>query len=416
MDEREFDEAIRGKVSEYEAPGFDPVALAALHHRMAAAEPVSWYGHYRSEIIAAAATAAVCTFLGIMQWYGSRHEERALQSDLESISERLTRLEGRPDRVSYPDTVFIVRESENSAQMSSLTFEILRLRKETENLQSRNREILRLLTRFVAEPSAPQDSVAGQQLVPPSAAPLRVLPHEIDRPAVRALPRSAGQPDLNNRSAKLSVRTMRDLERHYRKGIGLRVGPTLESSVGNYSEGLAEVSFTVGALADVLMSPSLSLEAGAKLGRRYYEISDAQSLAAVSLPGTNPSGTLSKAEMDYKVLELPVGLKYHYPLSLKSHVTAGLGYSALLFRKQVFEYSYTLPGMEGLTFTSIYEVDQPTFYPGFVNVNLGLNAELKNHKIIETSLYYQFGTGRQGAEQVMADFAGLRAIYWFKVR
>jgi hypothetical protein len=158
------------------------------------------------------------------------------------------------------------------------------------------------------------------------------------------------------------------------------------------------------------------VEAGTKLGRRYYEISDAQSLAAVSLPGTHPSGTLSKAEMDYKVLELPVGLKYRYPLNLKSQVTAGLGYSALLFRKQVFEYSYTLPGMEALTFTSIYEVDKPAFYPGFVNVNLGLNAELKNRKIIETSLYYQFGTGRQGAEQITADFAGLRAVYWFKVR
>jgi hypothetical protein len=416
MDEREFDEVIRGKVSEYEAPGFDPAALAALHHRLAAADPVSWYGHYRTEIIAAAATAAVCIFLGTMQWYGSRQEERALQSHLRSVNERLTGLEERPDRVSYPDTVFILRESENSAQMSSLTFEILRLRKETENLQNQNRELLRLLTRFVAEPSAPHDTVAVRQFVPTSSAPLRVLPHEIDRPAVKALPRGAGQPDLNNQSTKLSVRTMRDLERHYRKGIGLRIGPTLESSVGNYSEGVAEVSFTGGAVADVLVSPSLSVEAGAKLGRRYYEISDAQSLAAVSLPGTHPSGTLSKAEMDYKVLELPVGLKYRYPLSLKSQVTAGLGYSALLFRKQVFEYSYKLPGMEALTFTSIYEVDQPAFYPGFVNVNLGLNAELKNRKIIETSLYYQFGTGRQGAEQITADFAGLRAVYWFKVR
>jgi len=51
MDDRRFDDIVKGKVENYQPEAFDPAALADLHHRMAAI-PVQlpWYSNYRTGI------------------------------------------------------------------------------------------------------------------------------------------------------------------------------------------------------------------------------------------------------------------------------------------------------------------------------------------------------------------------------
>ncbi|MEQ9413894.1 MAG: hypothetical protein RIF39_08685, partial [Cyclobacteriaceae bacterium] len=55
-------------------------------------------------------------------------------------------------------------------------------------------------------------------------------------------------------------------------------------------------------------------------------------------------------------------------------------------------------------------------YPGTLNLSLGFSSQLKNSKIIETSLYYQHGLGKVGLEQTKPELLGIRGTYWFNIK
>lgn len=56
MDDSRFDKSIREKPGKYEAQGFDPAALASLHHQMAAISFTPWYATYRTGLLVGSAT------------------------------------------------------------------------------------------------------------------------------------------------------------------------------------------------------------------------------------------------------------------------------------------------------------------------------------------------------------------------
>jgi hypothetical protein len=219
-------------------------------------------------------------------------------------------------------------------------------------------------------------------------------------------------------SQNLSSKTLRDLEGHYQKGIGIKVGPTMEISNGIYSYGKSQFKVSGGLLADLIVSPSLSIETGAKYMTRYYEINDPNEFAKVELPAVDESlGTLKTAEMDYWVIEIPINLRYRHPISTKSHWIGGIGYSAMLYWRQVFEYEYNYSaGGDSFILGSDYESHQVAFNPGILNFSIGLSKKLKENKILETSLYYQQGLGPMGIEKIHSNFFGIRGIYWFTLR
>jgi len=215
----------------------------------------------------------------------------------------------------------------------------------------------------------------------------------------------------------LSARTIRDLEKHYRNGIGIRVGPSIEVSHGFYDAGNSRADLLFGLLGDFIVSPSLSIETGVKYTHRFYEITDASELPNVELPGVDTGlGPVVGADVDTWMAEFPINLKYRYPLSMKTHLLAGIGYSSILYTKQVFEYSYELTGDPSAQINTSHKIKQSTLYPGMLNFSLGVSKELRNKKILETSLYYQHGLSKLGAENAQANFLGVRGTYWFMLK
>ena len=169
-------------------------------------------------------------------------------------------------------------------------------------------------------------------------------------------------------------------------------------------------------MADFIVSPSLSLETGITYQGRIFE---AETLDGLSLPSPDPQrGEFEEVEINSKLFEFPLNLRYRLPLNYRSNFITSLGVSGLLFTKQTVEYVQQFDAGDDIEFPveSSFHVDEPRFSFGTLNASLGLNRKLKNEKEIEISLFYKYGLGEMGLEQVNADFFGLRGAYWFTIK
>ncbi len=215
---------------------------------------------------------------------------------------------------------------------------------------------------------------------------------------MRAVDKSDGERKKSH--TQFSAKTARELEKHYRKGMGIRLGPTLDLSKGFYDQGTGGIDIAGGLLGDFIVSPSLSVETGAKFIHRYYEISEEELNTNLTLPYVNPDlAPVTQADIDSWMIEVPMNLKYRYPLSLKTYALVGLGYSSVIYTKQVLEYSYNFDAIPSGYITEPHILTDVTRYSGTLNISLGISKRLKNNKILETSLYYQHGLGEMGVEK-----------------
>lgn len=425
MDDREFDEYIKRKISNFEEPGFDPDALSMLHQRMSAVREWRWYTRYRTELIICSSVLLATLIILSNQWYTRHHFAQITSNEkklFESQGKQIAKLE---EEIKYlkrvhTDTIRIVEiRVEPSTEYSNLLRKITALEKVITALNERN--------------STTQNAGIAYEhssFINPSISGEAIDSDEIDfiKDDKRLVPRGVDEKSLKAESIKgiehsaestveLSSKKIRELEKHYRNGIGIQLGPTLELSKGIYSAGKGEPAITAGILADLVFSSSLSLETGVKYVHRFYEISGEESLSEVELPGVDTSlGTLINADVDSWIMEVPLNLKYRYPISMKTHWLAGIGYSSLLYTKQIFEYDHEFEDGSPITINSAYEKSGIEVYPGTLNVSLGLSRQLKNKKTLETSLYYQHGLGKAGLENSNVDFFGVRGVYWFTIR
>jgi hypothetical protein len=98
----------------------------------------------------------------------------------------------------------------------------------------------------------------------------RINIHDLEKESLKAIPHENSF--SKSSPHRLSVATIRDIEKHYKKGVGIRIGPLVESSLGLYDVGKGNASANIGFMSDFILSPSLSTEVGFKYSKRYYEI------------------------------------------------------------------------------------------------------------------------------------------------
>ena len=207
---------------------------------------------------------------------------------------------------------------------------------------------------------------------------------------------------------------MRELEKHYKKGIGIKLGPIVDFYNGRYDVGDGETAWGGGVMADFIVSPSLSLETGITYQGRIYE---SDGLNGLNLPPPDPQlGEFEELEVTSRLYEIPLNLKYRYPINLRSSFVGSVGVSGLLYSHQKIEYMYEFEVDDDFEFPveSSFQRHEDRWSFGTLNTSLGLNRKLKNEK--EISLFYKHGLGEMGLEQVNADFFGLRGAYWFTIK
>lgn len=423
MDDHLFDERIKTKVGGYEDPSFDPGALAALHQQMAAVSIVPWYSTHRTELMIGLGMIISTLIILCSQWLMGARTEEALNEKIgaiQGLQQQIDKLQGeiRVLKNIPPDTIRLVEIRDMpSSHYTELLYRIKLLEAKNTNdyhrVSNSESENDRLDSQFDMKSSWSQNPSRASYGNLYSA---RLSPRTKKSESRYATPHRP-TPLATSNSKSLSTKTLRDMEDHYRKGIGIRLGPTLELGKTFYNNGDGDTGTGGGVLGDIILSPSLSVESGLKYAHRVYNISDEDDLSTRQLPGMDETlGTLKGIDIDSWFLEIPLTLKYRYPVSIKTHWLAGIGYASQIYLKQVLEYEYAVDGNPGVSITTGYESSQPEFYSGMVNFSLGVSNQLKSKRILETSLYYQVGLAKTGIEHRSINYLGVRGVYWFLVR
>jgi uncharacterized small protein (DUF1192 family) len=425
MDDQGFDDIIKRKVGEYEDPKFDTSSLTDLHNRMATLKYAPWYSHYKTELMISASILLSTLVMLSGLWLMNNHQTTALEEKQIYIQSQKDEIAKLKDEISYlknlpPDTIRIVQFKEQTPPTDT---HVLKRIAELESTIIRLEALYKTKSAYEENLSFAADTAGSGYLSNESyESPFvllsnRLTPIESELKSLRAEPKPISNGNEAT-SAFFSVKTTRELEKHYRRGIGIRLGPVLELSKGFYSSGAGGIDITGGLLGDLILSPSMSLETGGKFIHRFYEIGDDEISAMNSkLPYVNADlAPVTQVDIDSWMIEIPFNLKYRYPLSSTSHALAGFGYSSLLYTKQVLEYSYNLDTVTSGYITEPHTISKYTWYTGTLNISLGLSKRLKNNKILETSLYYQHGLGESGVEKTKSNFLGIRGTYWFTIK
>ena len=423
MDDNKFDDIIKNKLAGYEERGFDPASLASLHHQMAAQPVVPWHNRFHHELITWMAIAiSTLLVLGIQRYWNEKHLHTVLQEikTLKASRQKVDALIDTLNKRSNPqaDTVRIIEyRLEFSEAYKSLLLRYQALEIEIEKIRNQQAGLSPGINDFQFS-EAPYPIAKSRPL----------LEHEqinsySDYIAGRSVNSNAGirpSHSSNVTSPNLSPKLIREMERHYQDGIGVRLGPAIEISKGTYSTGKGQFSLAFGVLTEFIFSPSLSLETGATYSKRNFGIEDKEKLVDTGWPGINErAGELQKVEVDSWILEMPVNIKYRYPASVRTHWIAGIGYSPHVYLRQNFEYNYEYfdgSGPTGFMTETVYSNRSIKVYPGTFNFFIGLNHRLKNNKSIETSIIYQHGLSKMGIEKSNMSLLGLKGIYWFTLR
>ncbi|SHI00775.1 hypothetical protein SAMN04488109_6722 [Chryseolinea serpens] len=413
MDDNRFDSAIRKKLREYEHPG-EPGALTGLHHQIAAMSTASWYSRHRVELLIGTGLLIVTMIILGEQWLITRELEEEVKTLTAQTGEiEKLRAEVHQLQMRKADTVRII---DSRQQGSLLTASLIR---RIATLEETNRKLMadNLLQKNNGAAFVPGNESASEYDAMNAAAPTRITPHEVEGKSSRVAREHKEMNPSIERS--LSAKTIYNLEKHYSRGVGLTLGPAVEFSNGLYSLGDGHANLGAGILADLIFSPSLALETGAKYSTRSYAIHDEQILANAPLPGVDTHlGDLQRAEIDYRMLEIPLNLKFRYPLSLANHWLAGIGYSSTIHLNEDLEYTYRFDNQTAnpTSIISTATAKKTTIYPGTINLSLGFSHALKDRRAIEASLFYNHGLGTQGVEETRTRFFGVRGVYWFTIR
>jgi hypothetical protein len=413
MDDNRFDKILRSKLEDYHHPVVDHNALDALHQQ-AAVLPTAWYSRYRKEL----AIASGIAILSLMYFLGYLFLTRTMRlndeqrntiyhqkSEIEQLKDELNRLQ-----LLLPDTVEVIRVR---AESSTLIPELMQ---RISLLEESNQQWKEFITNGRIRQYQIEDAglIETDALSDFSVTTHPLFVNETNRPQSE----KNKQVSVMHKNS-LDAKSIRAIEKHYRHGLGIKIGPAVDFFGSRYSLGNGQISFNGGVLADFIVSPSLALETGVKYSERDYAIRYEELPAASNLPGVDDQlGSLEGAEVDYRLLEVPLTLKYRYPLSLRNHWTAGIGYSSLIFLNEDFEYTYAFdsPSINPTSIVSTVSTNDVKVYAGTINFSLGISHTLKNKKIVETSLFYNHGIGTQGVEGTRAQYFGLRGTYWFTVR
>jgi len=455
MDDRRFDDIVKGKVENYQPEAFDPAALADLHHRMAAL-PVQlpWYSNYRTELLVASTIVLISALNALFFWLPSQNslnqlsdELSTLKSDNQQIDQLQTELNDfRLENTGITDTIYL--QSNNSKliyELASLNTRLNRLiaEQEADQVQNQKREedgliylgkdeeipediLYQLLRKGLIRTDGEYNYLVATGVNDPLY-PIGLTSaynNSQEHPEFGALSfEEEDEPvDKPKRENIISVKTQRELEKHYSRGVGVKISPVLGLNKTFYNAGDGLFKPEIGLLVDLIISPSLSIETGLKYNVWSNEI-EGNDLNEVSLPDVNSQlGDLQIAEVDAYLLEIPVALKYRYPLGDKAYFTTSLGYSPVLYFKQDFDYDYLFflgndpTSSIPLNVNDATSVTSNQFYAGTANIGLGYSRKMKKENFLDITMQYRHGLTEMGVEEVKPRIFSLRAGYWFKIR
>jgi len=220
-----------------------------------------------------------------------------------------------------------------------------------------------------------------------------------------------------DKAGLLPVKMQRVLEKHYTKGVGIRLGPTIGVNKQFFDVGKGEIKPIYGMKADFIMSPSISIETGFNYTQVINEIEGQSNLSRIAKPQFDPSrGELITMEVESEFIEVPLNVKYRYPIG-DGEVFGSLGVSSVFYSSQVFDYDQLFEtGSQTLGVSSGVNFIPSAQYMNYANISLGITQLVKKQNSFELAIIYQQGLQDMGESDFKNSLLGLRTAYWFKIR
>ena len=425
MDEQRFDDIIRKKVGDYVDPTFDEGAIAGLHQHLAGYQATPWYLEYKSAGIMAA-TLALFTFINWLMIRDNGISGQSTENTIPRYEELIQELQGEINRLQsmQPDTIYVVNQTPSNQGVLSAslgdsrtnpddvinTF-LLRL-KEGESIGQvgdyyfYHKESIPDYGDFIALNSR-NENLDGSLF-------------HLSYPDQDTIYKQGSVELVEEDYGRMPLVVIKDLEKHYSKGLGLKLGGELELSHTKPGIGSGEILPGGGVLAELVFSPSLALETGIKYKTRSYDAESVSNEDLTAFPGIDSTlEPVNELEGDAKLLEIPLNFKLYRPIAQNKDLYFSLGISPNIYLSQAFEYSHptgevNLPAEANLT--SEAGINGPDFYLGTMNAGAGLSFDLPKSRTVQVGLFYQKDINRLGVEEQKMNILGLKSSYWFRVR
>jgi len=218
-------------------------------------------------------------------------------------------------------------------------------------------------------------------------------------------------------SGILPVKLQRDLERHYRNGVGIKFAPVIGANRPMFKEGESDITFGYGGSLDFIVSPSLSLETGVHYLTMQFETENPENFDKVNQPQIDPSvGDLTLIDIETEMLELPVNLKYRHPIK-GGAVFASAGASAIFYTSQVYNYSHQIEvDNRPLKVESGVNLKPSSSPFSYLNFDIGMTQVVKKQNALELRLQYKHPLDELGETGISPSILGIKTAYWFKLR
>ena len=426
MDDERFDDIIKNKVGDYTDPVFDEGAIAGLHQHLAAHQVLPWYTQYK-HVGLMAATLALFTLINWLMIRNTGNPElnqaginnninyEALIDDLRDEINRLKSVQR--------DTLFISRIDDTQRTPNPTAPSPV----EVDPDQIINTFLLRLKDGqqigkigeyfFYHESDIP----THEEFIALNHRDSQLLGSALSMsyPNEDTIYKEIVRPQADEITARMPIIVIRDLEKHYSKGIGLKIGPSLELAHTKPKVGGGEFLPGGGILSELVFSPSLGLETGFIYKTRSYDLENSTNQDLSSFPGINSTlGNVSNLEGDAKLIEIPLNLKFYRTISQNKDIYILGGISPNLYLSQAFEYNYS-PSPDLPTEAVIQgeaKISGPDFYIGTVNAGVGMSIDLPRERTVQVGMFYQKDLAGIGVENQKLNVFGLKSSYWFRVR
>ncbi len=449
MDDRNFDDFIKGKLDGYEDPSLDPAALADFHEKLTAFQPMPWYELHLSQYMMAA-SIALFTIVNAYLFWPAGEESKVTGSDkntyeqvvVDSLNQVIHELRQTYSITSHhldsalainsklaPNQISGHSQKEGPGVYLGMTSEI------PEDVYHALLVKKMLITEdgqaYLVSPEKSNDvdgslaqlnvkEVGSDYPWPQVGLP----PYELtNKPIVVT---AVSKPMQNTISNKM--RTV--LEKHYSKGIGINIAPHADLAKGVFSNGTGAVTPRFGVDAEWVLSPGLSVTTG--LDYSTTSLRTQSVYGDLNLPPPDPNlGEVESVQIKNTLLSLPLGIKYRHWISEKGQAFVKLGYTPYMTIAQEYEYTYDFdrgPGAHPILglgpnpnpdhhhVTSVQKYSDRYYYGGTGTGSVGITKLMNNNNKIEASLFYEKSLANVSQENLGMQLFGLRTAFWFNLR
>lgn len=424
MDDKQLENILKNKLDGYQDFEYDESASTAFNERISMLDARPWYIKYSTVSLVAASFAlfALMNYLIIKDL--NKSSEQRWKAEIIDYQNEIIKLQNKANQLNLKsaDTVYLLASSglnqpspitvsqvlENQSLLQRLIEKLIQNSTNNTIKDINEKEIFPMVASLTNIPS--DYSIIGND----------IIPNQISLTAKR---KNNTINKAFNKKGKFSIKTIRNLKKHYSKGIGIKVGGELEFLANLPNEGTIKSTVRTGILSEFVLSPSISIETGLKYFQRKHSI-NRNEINLNTFPGIDESlGVFKDSKIESKILEIPVNLKYYHFISNNKQIYLTTGYSPNIVLSQNFQNNYNLsdrvgesPSNEPITISNSIKYNKSMWDRGTINVGLGLSYDLSENKIVQVDAFYQRSVSGLGREDINQNLFGVKLAYQFRIR